>query len=247
MARGGRPAGRELARQLRASVVEDEALRMAADGFSVREVAEAQGCSVATAHGRLQRGLERLPRGNAVLWRDLVDREIAEVKAEAWRLVRSRPRVVSAGRVVDVEDVVAVNGALNTVLKALERQSRLRGLDAPVRQSVTVVDNRVVEEAIAELESRLSSGGGDVVDVEVVEPPVLTGSPEFDDGDVGAVGEPAEPAEGPAGAVAEGPVSVDGGVAEGAGDGGPGAAGEVREVAAGFSWGEGAGAVPLVL
>lgn len=215
----GRPPGRQLARELRASVVEDEALRMAADGMSVREVAAAQGVAVSTAHGRLKRGMDRLPRGNAALWRDLLDAEIAAVKEEAWRLVESRPRVVSAGRVVDVEDTVAVNGALNTILKALERQAKLRGVDAPSRQTVTVVDNRVVEEAIAEMEARLAGvvPGGEIVDAEIVDDVV----PELE--------------------------ANGGGESEGGGDGGPGAAGEVRSTAVGVGWGEDEGAVPLVL
>lgn len=161
---------RQFPRQMQVSLVDDEALRMAADGMSVQDIAEAQGVSVTTVDTRLRRGLDRLPRGNALLWRNLLDAEIAEVKAEAWKLVKKPPKVVSAGKVLDVDDAAAVNAALNTILKALERQSKLRGLDAPNRQVVQVVDDRIVLEAIAQMEAQLAgaSDDGDIVDAEVV-------------------------------------------------------------------------------
>lgn len=168
---------RQFPRQMQVSLVDDEAMRMAADGMSVQDIAEAQGVSVTTVDTRLRRGLDRLPRGNALLWRSLLDAEIAEVKAEAWKLVKKPPKVVSAGKVMDVDDAAAVNAALNTILKALERQAKLRGLDAPSRQLVQVVDDRIVLEAIAQMEAQLAGTGddGDIVDAEVV--------PELEAGD----------------------------------------------------------------
>lgn len=153
----GRPRGRVHERAVRMSMLEDEACRMVADGMSVREVAQAQDVAVATAHQRIARAVAKLPSGNAELWRRTADEHIDRVLEEAWKLVSDPPRVVSAGKVLDVVDAQAVNSALNTVLKALERRAKMRGIDAPTRQTVTVVDNRVLEEAISEMEARLAN------------------------------------------------------------------------------------------
>lgn len=138
---------------------------MVADGASVREVAMSQDVSTATAYRRIAAAKAKLPAGNAELWRAKVDAEIDAVKARAWALVADPPHIVSAGRQTDVTDGQVVISALNTILKALERQSKLRGLDAPSRQTVAVVDNRVVEEAIAVMEEQLArTVEGNIVD-----------------------------------------------------------------------------------
>lgn len=155
---------------------EAEALRLVSGGLSVRAAARVLGVNPGTVQARVSRALRKLPDPDAGLHRDLMVAEIERVKERAWGIVSDPPPVVSAGRVavvegpdgpVPVRDAGAQVNALNTVLKALERQARLLGLDAPARQTVQVVDNRALDEAIAEVERQLDltvegsvSGGG---------------------------------------------------------------------------------------
>lgn len=135
---------------------EAEALRMVAGGMTVREAARELGVNPGTVQARVTRALKKLPDVNAEQYRRLMVSELERVKAKAWELVADPPKVVSAGKVLPVSDGQAVVAALNTVLKALERQSRMLGVDAPQRQTVQVVDNRAVEEAIADVERQLA-------------------------------------------------------------------------------------------
>lgn len=148
------------------SVDEAEALRLVAGGLSTSEAAAELGVSAGTVSGRVRRALGKLPDVDGVVYRRLLVAELERVKLRAWALVDDPPPVVSAGRVAVmvgedgqsrlVRDGSVVNAALGTILKALERQSKLLGLDAPVRQTVQVVDNRAVEEAIADVERQLA-------------------------------------------------------------------------------------------
>lgn len=134
---------------------EAEALRVVASGLSVRAAAGVLGVSPGTVQARVARALRKLPDPDAALHRGRMDAELARVRDEAWRIVESPPHVVSAGKVTSERDAQAITAALNTVLKAMERQARLFGLDAPSRQTVQVVDNRALDEAIAEVQRQL--------------------------------------------------------------------------------------------
>lgn len=128
---------------------------MVASGLSVRQVADLLGVARSTVQDRVARALRKLPDADAALHRGRMDAELARVRDEAWRIVESPPHVVSAGKVTSERDAQAVTAALNTVLKAMERQARLFGLDAPSRQTVQVIDNRALDEAIAEVQRQL--------------------------------------------------------------------------------------------
>lgn len=142
---------------LRAQRTDDEAeaLRIVSSGVSVKAAAEALGVSTSTVRARIARALAKLPDPDAPAYRAQMAFEIAQVKDAAWAIAQNPPFIVSAGKVTSQRDAAAVTGALQTVLKAMERQAKLFGLDAPNRQMVQVVDNRALDEAIAEVERQL--------------------------------------------------------------------------------------------
>lgn len=152
-----KPRGAVYRRAAARRVVEEEALRLVSEGFTQAEVAVRQGVRRETVTHRVAAALSRLPSVDADLYRRRMVDELQRVKAAAWGIVDDPPFLVSAGRVTEVRDASAVTGALGALVKALEREARLVGVDAPSRQTVQVIDNRALDEEIARLRAELNT------------------------------------------------------------------------------------------
>lgn len=152
-----RPRGARYRKRAGLLAAQEEALRLVSEGFTQAEVAARQGVRRETVSARVKAALSKLPSVDADLYRRRMVDELQRVKAAAWRIVDDPPLVVSAGKVTSVRDASAVTGALGALVKALEREARLVGVDAPSRQTVQVIDNRALDEEIARLRAELNT------------------------------------------------------------------------------------------
>ncbi len=114
--------------RLTAAERKKEIVRLRRNGFTLAKIAEQVGCSAQYAHKILTTYLERLETE----FRNDV-RELRQLEAE--RLDRAQLAVWDKAVKGDV-------GAIDRVLRIMERRARLFGLDAPARQEITGKDGR---------------------------------------------------------------------------------------------------------
>lgn len=140
-------------RPLEVQIADHEAMREALElrlaGLPYREIAERQGCTVGTAHGRVRRALAALVPADKA-------EELREVENERLNLAVNQCLEVIA-RAQDNPD--AVLAAVGRLTKVSERIAKLNGLDIPVVQKVevTTVDN--LDEQIEQLMEELGRSG----------------------------------------------------------------------------------------
>lgn len=135
--RRGRPRKTEALQQAR---IDAEAAELRNQKLSYRQVAEAMGCDLKTAHVRVQRAIAAVPY-EAVETMRAIEGQALDEDERRLREVRARPHVlVSHGRVVknesgepilDDEPVIRATMAINRIR---ERRARLFGLDIPTTQ-----------------------------------------------------------------------------------------------------------------
>jgi hypothetical protein len=83
------------------------------------------------------------------------------VIARLWDIVWADHPLVSNGRRFDdLEDAGPVLSALGQIVRTAESKRKLLGLDAPSRQTVTVVNEDVVDAEIRRLEQELAATAG---------------------------------------------------------------------------------------
>jgi transposase len=130
-----------------ASMLKDqEALALRLKGYSLAQIAQELEVSVAAAHRMVQRGLKDAAPARAV------EELRAEQAEQIDFVIRSLWPHVARGSARHAE----------VLLKALERQARLFGLDAPQEQVVEVLTADVLDRAIRELEAEIIAMGGEV-------------------------------------------------------------------------------------
>ena len=140
-----------------------EAAEMRSRSMTLRQIADAQGCSVSTAGARVQRGLALVPSEDVKerkrLDLDQLDRieahllgvmERDHIKVDHGKVIRDDE---TGNRILDDGPGVTAAGAL---LRVQERRSRLMGMDAPTRATVQVITEDLVDEEISRLESQLA-------------------------------------------------------------------------------------------
>ncbi len=120
----------------RLSELEDErrAIELSTAGYTIRQIADAMGCSVGAAHGRVKRGFQRLAP----------IQEAETLRARENDLMATRERILleqlaahSAGsKTLSVAELSTLDAALARIA---ERRARLNGLDLPVVQKIEVV------------------------------------------------------------------------------------------------------------
>ena len=167
-----------------------QALELRAAGLSFRHLGQQLGCSTATAHRRVVRGLDRTLREPADRVRALELHRLDQLQAHAVEVLRARHVVVQAGRPVldpasgnPYVDHGPVLAAINTLLRVAERRARLLGLDAPAR-----VDAQVRGEvyAVSAIDAELARLRAELADLDppVEQPPAgregpgVSGMPE---------------------------------------------------------------------
>lgn len=178
----GHPTGRSRDRALKVSADDAEVVRLRTLGFTQLEIAEQLGVARSTVRDRMNRAIDRLPRLDADLWRRQQLDEIRYLKTKLRAIVDDPPFVVSAGKATEVLDAAQVTNAATGYLKLLDREAKLLGLDAPVQQTMTVIDDRALTEAIADLERKIANTV-DVEPVAITDGVVVDGRVEGADGD----------------------------------------------------------------
>jgi Homeodomain-like domain len=152
-----------------AALRDAQALELRAAGASYRQIADRLGISVSTAHGCVERGLDRTRREPADHLRRLEAERLDRLQVEAVQVLRAQHVVIQAGQpVVDTDtgrpyvDHGPTLAAIRTLLAVAERRAKLEGLDAPskvdVRGTFTV---DLIDARIAELTALLGADDSD--------------------------------------------------------------------------------------
>lgn len=133
--------------------LEREALDLAQRGYTIRRIADVQGCAPSIAHKRLERALDRLaPVEEAEMYRRLLGDQLDEQAARALAMQ-------DAAMTGEAPDFHAGIRAGELFVRVADRLAKLRGLDAPVRADVKISGalEAEVESLVNEL-SRLDEG-----------------------------------------------------------------------------------------
>ncbi len=131
--------------------LEREALDLAQQGYTLRRIADAQQCSVSTAHDRIRRALDRLaPVAEAEEYRRILGDQLEQQIADAAVVQRTALERAQYAGDPDRALETALKAGM-TLVRVADRLAKLRGLDAPVRHDVTLTDKITAEvEALVE-------------------------------------------------------------------------------------------------
>lgn len=142
-----------------------EACRLRASGYSYGEIAQQlRYGNKSNAHRAVQTALDSTVREGADDLRELALIELAAMKRAAWDVLHREHLLVSHGQLVrhqgePIPDDGPVLQALDRLLRISERESRLVGLDAPVRSRVETITSDYLDEEITRLEAELATHG----------------------------------------------------------------------------------------
>ena len=146
------------------AIAEAEAAALRRDGYTFRQIAEAQGCALSTAHERVQKAIAAVPveAVNAIRATEL-ERLDAMLRI-AWKQATTDQPKVDHGRVVyddstgePVIDHAAKLNALDRLLRiSAERRRLIPNLEAPRTASVTVYSEDTIDAMIREAEAALA-------------------------------------------------------------------------------------------
>ncbi len=135
-ASGAAPDGSNRPLPERIAELEDErtAIELATAGHTLRQIAAVMGCSVSTAHRRVDRGFKRLaPVQEAEVLRA---RQNDQMDAQEQALLRRLAQHNTGEAVLSVTEHVQLDGA---IVRLHKRRAELNGLDIPVTQKIEVV------------------------------------------------------------------------------------------------------------
>jgi hypothetical protein len=144
------------------------------EDYTFQQIADAMGCSISTAHARVNRAYGRMAGPKAQARRNADLKELEELKKCAWLVLERHHVIVQHGHVVTVEvngekvpvpDDHPVLEAMDRILKIQEREAKLLGLDAPVRHRLQVVPQDAVDAEIADRKRELALDEDDDVDI----------------------------------------------------------------------------------
>lgn len=133
-------------------------------GRTYQQVADHFGVSKKTAWESVDRAIVATAAigGDIARAAELV--KLDAMETACWAVLRRRHITISHGRVVEspetgepLEDDEPVLRATATLLRVAERRAKLMGLDAPSRQTVTVVTEDVIDAEIARLTAELET------------------------------------------------------------------------------------------
>lgn len=136
------------------------AAHLRAQGRTYRAIAEELGVSTGTAYAAVSRAIAAVPVEAVGELRQIECARLDAVIARLWDVVHASHPYVSNGRVFDhLEDAGPVISALAAIVRTSESKRKLLGLDAPSRQTVTVVTEDAVDAEIRRLEEELAAAG----------------------------------------------------------------------------------------
>ena len=123
------------------AVIDTEAARLRASGLTYQQIADRTQTDKGTAYRRVQRAIAAVPV-----------EELRQIELE--RLDLMLAKVMEKATSTEKGFLFAVDRAL----AISERRARLLGLDAPTRQTVTVITQDVLDAEIQRLEAELVQG-----------------------------------------------------------------------------------------
>lgn len=148
-----------------------DALRLRSKGLTYRQIGSQMGVEGSTARDRCIRALNAITQDAADEYRKLELERLDALEQRANEVLTALHVFVSQGGkiVYDGAEKLIDHGptlqAIGSLLRIQERRSKLLGLDAPVKQSVEVVnyDGNSIEARVAELRNALGQLGSESV------------------------------------------------------------------------------------
>lgn len=138
-----------------------KAARLRAEGRTYRVIADELGVVPSAAYNAVQRAIAAVPVEAVGELRQIECQRLDAVIAKLWDIVHAKHPYVSHGKVMrNIEDAGPVLSALTGIVRAGESKRKLLGLDAPTRQTVTVITEDAVDAAIRELEADIAALDG---------------------------------------------------------------------------------------
>jgi hypothetical protein len=141
---------------------QNQALHMRRSGMQYADIARQLGYATHVgAYKAAMAALDRHPAEDAPVVRKLELDRLDELLQVAWNQLHMDHVMVSDGRVVKGDDGVPLvdhagkMAALDRVIRIMERRTKFLGLDAPTRQTVTVITEDAVDAEIRRLEQEL--------------------------------------------------------------------------------------------
>lgn len=137
---------------------DSKAAHLRAQGRTYRQIATELGVDVAAAYKMVGRAIASAPVEAVNELRAIESERLTAVIAKAWEIVHADHPYVSAGRLLTgVQDAGPVLAALNLIRTTSESLRKLYGLDAPARQTITVITEDAVDAELRRLETELAS------------------------------------------------------------------------------------------
>lgn len=134
-----------------------KAAHLRAMGKPYRAIAAELGMSVSGCYIAVQRAIAAVPVEAVNELRAIECQRIDAVIARLWDVVEASHPYVSNGKVFyDLEDAGPVISALSQILRAGAEKRKLLGLDAPARQTITVITEDAVDAELRRLEEELA-------------------------------------------------------------------------------------------
>lgn len=126
-----------------------EAAELRALGLTYPQIAERQKCAISTAYAAVQRALAAVPVEAVHELRQIECDRLDMVIAKLWDIANND----------DTATTERIN-SLTGIMRASESKRRLLGLDAPARQTVTVITEDAVDAELRRLEEELAGRAG---------------------------------------------------------------------------------------
>ncbi len=137
---------------------DSKAAHLRAQGRTYRQIGSEMGVQVATAYKMVGRAIASAPVEAVNELRAIESERLTAVIAKAWEIVHADHPYVSAGRLLTgVQDAGPVLAALNLIRTTSESLRKLYGLDAPARQTITVITEDAVDAELRRLETEVAA------------------------------------------------------------------------------------------
>jgi len=134
------------------------AAHLRAQGWTYGRIGTELGVNTGSAYAMVARAIARAPEEGANELRAIESERLTAVIAKAWEIVHADHPYVSAGRLLaGVQDAGPVLAALNLIRTTSESLRKLYGLDAPARQTITVITEDAVDAELRRLETELAA------------------------------------------------------------------------------------------
>ncbi len=134
------------------------AAHLRAQGRTYLQIGTELGVNTGSAYKMVGRAIASAPVEAVNELRAIESERLTAVIAKAWEIVHADHPYVSAGRLLTgVQDAGPVLAALNLIRTTSESLRKLYGLDAPARQTITVITEDAVDAELRRLETELAA------------------------------------------------------------------------------------------